>query len=97
VSHYALCISWQIFASFLLDLVGISSLVLWILYGKSFDFVIALFLFYLTRAIMQNIYILPFPEDFYWEYPGFPSILNMYGRQSDFFWSGHVGLMVLGC
>ena len=52
-------------------------------------------MFYMIRAILQTLFILPFPDDYYWENPGFPWLMNMYGRQSDFFYSGHVGFSVL--
>lgn len=32
------------------------------------------------------------PDDFIWDYPGFPSIMVYYGESSDFFYSGHVGV-----
>ena len=38
---------------------------------------------------------MPFPEGWVWDFPGFYSLMNIYGRQSDFFWSGHVGIMLL--
>lgn len=34
-----------------------------------------------------------FPEDYIWEYPGFPSLTVTYKPTSDFFFSGHVGAM----
>ncbi len=30
-----------------------------------------------------------FPEGFYWDTPGFPSLVVPYGRTSDFFFSGN--------
>ena len=48
-------------------------------------------MFYLVRAVLQSVETSPFPDGFYWENPGFPSLLNMYGKQSDFFYSGHIG------
>ena len=34
-----------------------------------------------------------FPEDYIWDYPGFPSLTVTYKHTSDFFFSGHVGVM----
>ena len=33
-----------------------------------------------------------FPTDYIWEYPGFYSLTVSYGRQNDFFYSGHLGM-----
>mmetsp|Transcript_27607 Transcript_27607/g.27295 ORF Transcript_27607/g.27295 Transcript_27607/m.27295 type:complete len:117 (+) Transcript_27607:429-779(+) len=35
-----------------------------------------------------------FPDDNLWDYPGIPSITVTYLRTTDFFYSGHVGVMV---
>ena len=35
------------------------------------------------------------PEGFYFQYPGFPSLMVPYGRASDFFFSGHCGILTL--
>jgi len=52
-------------------------------------------IFYLTRTILQKVFFMPFPEMFYWEDPGFPSVSVPYGKASDFFFSGHTGFLVL--
>lgn len=94
--HLLLAWLWQIVASFCLDLLSLGAIILWIWHGKSWRPLLALALFYGTRALMQSVFIMPFPEGFFWEYPGIPSVFNSYGRQSDFFWSGHVGFMLIG-
>lgn len=86
---------WQIAASLTLDVQFFVVLFFWIWKGYSFRIIIALIFFYAVRATLQQLYILPFPDHFYWEYPGFPCLMNMYGRQSDFFYSGHVGFSTL--
>ena len=35
------------------------------------------------------------PENYLWEYPGFPSISVSYGKRNDFFISGHVCMSLL--
>lgn len=87
--------AWQITASMILDIQFFLTLSIWIWKGFSFQVVIALIIFYASRAVVQNLFILPFPDHFYWQSPGFPCLMNAYGRQSDFFFSGHVGFMLL--
>lgn len=41
------------------------------------------------------IQMLPVPPGFVWNYPGFPSIMVTYGVADDFYYSGHVGMIVL--
>ena len=36
-----------------------------------------------------------YPAGFFWEYPGFPSLVVPYGRTSDFFFSGHTGFLTI--
>lgn len=35
------------------------------------------------------------PENYLWEYPGFPSLSVSYGKRNDFFISGHVCMCLL--
>lgn len=95
VKHSNVGKAWQIIASLTLDIQFFLVLFFWLWKGFSFRIIIALVLFYAIRAILQQLFILPFPEHFYWEYPGFPWLMNMYGKQSDFFYSGHVGFSLL--
>lgn len=34
-----------------------------------------------------------FPPGYYWDDPGFPSVVVPYGISTDFFYSGHVGFL----
>ena len=36
-----------------------------------------------------------FPEDWFWDDPGVPSIVVGYLRTNDFFFSGHVGMPII--
>ena len=38
-----------------------------------------------------------FPQGYFWDYPGFPSLVIPYGRTSDFFFSGHTGFLTICC
>lgn len=84
-----------IVSSLCIDFIVTSSLLYWFLNSKSLRLPIALFLFYILRIPHLYIYTPKFPDGFFFEYPGFPSISVPYGRQSDFYFSGHSGIMTL--
>lgn len=48
------------------------------------------------RQIVQGLCALPPPSHMIWRNPGFPSLLVTYGVSSDFFFSGHTTMAVLG-
>lgn len=88
----------QFCCSFLVDTVFLITFGYWVLRGTNARLPLSLGLFYITRAIVQKVWISPFPEGFYWESPGIPSLVVPYGRGSDFFFSGHSGfLMICAC
>lgn len=64
--------AWQILASLSLDVQFFLVCGWWLYKGYSLRTVIAILMFYVIRAILQQLFILPFPDHFYWEYPGFP-------------------------
>lgn len=86
---------WIATTSFLLDLSFFVVLANWLTNGYSMRTPISITIFYAIRALLQQVFILPFPENIYWEDPGFPCLLNIYGRQSDFFYSGHIGFCLM--
>jgi hypothetical protein len=83
-----------IFSSFLVDVMLLWFCVRYALWGKSSRQVLFFFLFYGTRAALQSLFLLRKPNGYCWEYPGFPSIAVSYQPTSDFFYSGHVGVML---
>jgi len=83
------------FCSLLLDITFITTLGYWVLHGKSGRLPVTLGVFYGTRAIVQSFWTSPFPEGNWWYSPGIPSLVVPYGRQSDFFFSGHSGFLVI--
>ncbi|CAI2361288.1 unnamed protein product [Moneuplotes crassus] len=87
--------SWIATTSFLLDLQFFIVMINWFKDGYSMRTPVSLIMFYAIRAVIQQLYVLPFPEHIYWEDPGFPCLLNIYGRQSDFFYSGHIGFCLM--
>jgi len=86
---------FQFFCSLLLDIIFVITFGYWVLYGKSCRLPVTLGIFYITRALVQKVWFSPFPQGFYWESPGIPSLVVPYGRGSDFFFSGHSGFVVI--
>jgi len=80
-----------IVSSFCVDLNLILMGLHWILFGKSIRLFIILFLFYFARNVCQQIFQMRYPENYLWEYPGFPSLSVSYLKTNDFFYSGHIG------
>ena len=85
----------QILACLILDSVFILVLAVFVSKSESLRTPVSMVLFYLIRAALQMLQTSPFPVGMYWEETGFPTIVNIYGRQSDFFYSGHIGFLVL--
>jgi hypothetical protein len=86
---------FQALCSALVDLTFIITFAYWVLKGKSGRLPLTLAIFYITRALVQKVAFMPYPEGWYWYDPGFPSLVVPYGRGSDFFFSGHSGFMVI--
>jgi hypothetical protein len=93
--HVPLRNALQIIASGLIDIIFLLTFGYWIFKGRSSRLIIAFAIFYGTRAVVQHLVWSPFPDMFYWNSPGFPSLVVPYGRGSDFFFSGHSGFLVI--
>jgi hypothetical protein len=87
--------AFQALCSFLVDFTFAITFGYWVLKGKSTRLPLTLAIFYITRALVQKLWFSPFPNGFYWEDPGVPSLVVPYGRGSDFFFSGHSGFMII--
>lgn len=79
----------------MLDISSMFITLYFILFGKSTRICVVIILFYAMRVLHQLVYLDPFPENYYFPSPGFPSIVVTYGRQSDFFYSGHCGFTMI--
>ena len=65
-------------------------------YGKSWQPVIAIGLFYFVRGfIIQRMILFSFYDTYIFSFPGFPSFTVPYYRSADFFFSGHAGVLIL--
>ncbi|KAM3146677.1 hypothetical protein pb186bvf_001207 [Paramecium bursaria] len=85
----------QISSGLILDFTAISVPVYWILHSRNFRLFAALLLFYAMRAIHLQLLKLHMPHNYMWKDPGVPSLVVKYGDFSDFFYSGHVGFLVI--
>jgi len=93
--HEGLRNALQIINSGFIDIVFLTTLGYWILHGRSSRLIVTYAIFYGTRALIQQVFWSPFPSMYWWENPGFPSLVVPYGRGSDFFFSGHSGFLVI--
>src|SRR6202022_4152758 len=66
------------------------------IFGPSVRPFLGLLLLFAMRQICQLICALPPPTGMIWRNPGVPSLLVTYDVATDFFFSGHTGLAVLG-
>ena len=78
--------------SIFLDGLFIFSLLNWALFADTWRYGWVLMFFYGIRMVIQQIYQMKFPEEWFWDDPGVPSIVVGYLRTNDFFFSGHVGM-----
>ena len=83
-----------IVSSLLIDLMGISLIVM-ALFGPSFAPFLGLLIVFGLRQMSQFCCTLPPPPGMIWRHPGFPSALVTYGVSNDLFFSGHTALAVL--
>lgn len=85
----------QVSSSLLMDLSFVYVFVHWVIFTRSSRLVLVVGVFYLFRAFNQTLIQMTYPDGFFWDYPGFPSLVVPYGRTSDFFFSGHTGFLTI--
>lgn len=83
-----------IISSAVIDVMGISLIVI-SLFGGTFAPFIGLLIVFTLRQIAQFCCTLPPPPGMIWRHPGFPSALVTYHVGNDLFFSGHTALAVL--
>jgi hypothetical protein len=81
--------------SAIIDLLGVFLLGISI-FGKTIRPFLGLLLLFAMRQICQSLCPLRGPEGMIWREPGFPSLLVTYDVSTDFFFSGHTAMAVLG-
>jgi hypothetical protein len=90
-THESMKFAFLIFWGLCMDITMVVGFVVFAINGKTWRLPMTLALFYLTRGIIQKLFVIRFPEGYLWDYPGFPSLVVPYGKTNDFFYSGHVG------
>lgn len=84
-----------IMCSLFMDVMFLTSGIYWALNSKTSRLIVSTLIFYFIRAGIQQLWYAPYPSGYYWEYPGWPSLVVAYGKSSDFFFSGHVGFITI--
>ncbi|CAI2372888.1 unnamed protein product [Moneuplotes crassus] len=87
--------AFMIVCGLAMDITVLGGLLTFVFKGKTWRLPIVMTLFYLTRLIIQKLFLMKFPEGYLWDNPGFPSLTVPYGKTNDFFYSGHVGGAVI--
>jgi len=57
--------------------------------------VLSVAFFFVLRQFFQTLIVLPTPKGYLWRYPGFPSLVVPYNPANDFYFSGHIGFLVV--
>ena len=84
-----------IISSFAADLTIIISMIYWTFFFKDEQLCISVFAFYLFRFIIMKIFLLDYPRDYIFTYPGVRSLFVSYLKTNDFFFSGHTGFPLI--
>lgn len=84
----------MVISSLFIDTFLIVFLIRWTMFSETLSELFFPFFFYGTRGTLQAIFIFGMPEGLIWDYPGLPSLTITYMRTSDFFYSGHVGVIL---
>jgi len=94
-SHLFFAGCWQVISWFIIDSLFVFLSVVFISCSKNYRIIVAVCMFYVIRHFVQLLQTLPYPQEQYWDDPGVPTLVNMYGNQTDFFYSGHIGFCIL--
>jgi hypothetical protein len=95
VEHPDVANALLIASSAVIDLVGVFLLAMSI-FGSTVRPFLGLLILFAMRQICQLLCALPPPVGMIWRDPGVPSLLVTYDVATDFFFSGHTALAVLG-
>lgn len=94
-THRSSASALLIVSSAVIDVLGIF-LLLQSIFGPTLRPFLGLLLLFGMRQICQMLTTLDPPAGMVWHDPGFPSLLVTYHVATDFFFSGHTGIAVLG-
>jgi hypothetical protein len=95
INHPRAANALLICSSAVVDVVGVSLLLLSI-FGRSVRPFLGLLMLFVLRQICEGLCSLPAPDAMIWHKTSVPTLLVTYGVSTDLFFSGHTGLAVLG-
>jgi len=84
-----------IICSLFMDVMFFTTGYYWVRHGTSSRLIVATLFFYFLRTAVQQMWYSPYPSGYIWDDPGFPSLVVPYGRTSDFYFSGHIGIVTI--
>lgn len=84
-----------IVTSMFADILAVLTMAIWCFKSKDSVFLLASIGFYLLRYLVMEIFLLGFPHQYLFTYPGLKSIFVSYLPTNDFFFSGHTGFPVI--
>lgn len=87
----------MIFSSLLVDIYVLTSFLNYVLFSKSTKFLFSLVSVYILLIFIRLFFNNGIPDDFLFDYPGFPSIFVPYYKTSSFFFSPTISILVLCC
>lgn len=82
-------------SSIAMDVSVYASFFVFVKYSKNWVFLIALFLFYGVRQLMLSLFVFRFPEGYIFDAPSISSLTVSYFKTNDFFYSGHIGILII--
>jgi len=85
----------MIIASLMMDIITFTMSFRALMQARCFKVLLCIGLFYAFRTWLQSIFFMRLPEHYLWEYPGFFSIGVEYFPKNDFFYSGHIGVLMI--
>ena len=95
-THTTLKHALVIISSLMIDVTVVVLAATWIIFGKNMRVFLAIITFFLFKIFLQEVFFFRLPEGYIWEYPGFPSLTTPYYPANDFFFSGQIGLCMIG-
>lgn len=85
----------QVSSSMIIDFADLSVIVAYNLRGVTMAYPLQVIFFYVSRGIVQGLFMFGYPKGIIWSDPGIPSLSVPYGVMSDFYFSGHCGFMTM--
>jgi hypothetical protein len=84
-----------IISSVAMDLLVYTSFYVFVNYSTNWVYLISLFIFYSIRQIMLSLFVFRFPQGYIFDLPSISSLTVSYFKTNDFFYSGHIGILVI--